>query len=611
MLILPYSIFLLLLAIFLGSYLWGNIPLYILSMSISISPLAYHILKTKIPRQLSFDVRKLLSGSPVLELNGKKYSALAVKIESPHQNEPHERYEKDIRYDRLLRFSEALNSLGVPSAYITFSCVKQMPLGWFDTSCVNMSFVAAFPSGGNESELMEKSDAVLRQMEGLCHLALPDCQTRRMGANEALLLLSKPLLLAMQGIIPSLIEGSSERGICPIPAPASVASQEPSYLFNAPNDPTEREDGPFLGWIFSAGHRVAPLNLSLDDMRRHTAIFGCTGAGKSTTAISLALRLATAGIPLIILDWHGEHSEIVDMAGGKVFTLGSPELGITINPLALVSNRDMAMHIELTSDTFAQTFQFTPPQSYMFREALKSSYNSKLNPTLSDLINELHLLPIRSSWDHETRMALMRRLKLFTEGSCGLAVNGPDSLSRDELFRGMVSLDLSHLKDVNSRAILANLLLKVIYDYAIHRGEQACLKHVLFVEEAQNILPPRRIEAPQSIGERILAEVRKYGEGVVIISQFPSAVSFDVIKNTSIRIIHAIRAGDDARVLGEATSLDLPQRSTLSSLAPGEAIVNLPLRPANFFVRVISDPLLKMPEFRESDPEDAPHPPIG
>ena len=289
--------------------------------------------------------------------------------------------------------------------------------------------------------------------------------------------------------------------------------------------------------------------------------------------------------------------------------MGSRELGITINPLALLSNRDMATNIELASDTFAQTFQFTPPQSYMFREALKSCYNSKLNPSLTDIINELSLLPIRSSWDHETRMALMRRLKHFTEGSCGLAVNGPDSLPRAELFRGMVSLDLSPLKDVSSRAILANLILKVIYDQANSRGEQPALRHILFIEEAQNVLPPRRMDAPQSIGERILAEVRKYGEGVVIISQFPSAVSLDVIKNTSVRIIHAIRAGDDAKVLGEATSLDIAQRASLSALSQGEAIVNLPLRPANYFVRVVPDPLLETPAFNRSVLEGAPRPP--
>jgi len=609
--VLPYSIFLLLLAIFLGGYLWGDVPLFCLFMGLSAAPLVFLALKGGVHGVLNMELKAALGRSPVLELQGKKYSALAVKIESPCRMEPHERYEKEIRYDRLLRFSEALNSLGVPSAYVTFSCIRKGVLGLADPTTTNMSVVVAFPSGRDEAELLGKSEAILRQMESLCHLTLPDCQTKRLGANETMQLLSKPLLPAMQGIIPHFIYRKEEVNVCPIPSPATVTDQEPSYLFSPPTDPTARENGPFLGWIFSGGNRIAPLNLSHEDMRRHTAIFGCTGAGKSTTAISLALRLATAGIPLIILDWHGEHSEIVERSGGKVFALGSAERGITINPLALLSNRDMATHIELASDTFSQTFQFTPPQSYMFREALKSSYNSKLNPSLTNVINELNLLPIRSSWDHETRMALMRRLKHFTEGSCGLAVNGQDSLPRAELFRGIVSLDLSTLKDVNSRAILANLLLKVIYDHAINRGEQTSLKHALFIEEAQNVLPPRRIDAPQSIGERILAEVRKYGEGVVIISQFPSAVSFDVIKNTSVRIIHAVRAGDDAKVLGEATSLDLAQRSVLSSLAQGEAIVNLPLRPANYFVRVIPDPLLEMPDLIGSVPEAAPHPPTG
>jgi hypothetical protein len=607
--ILPYSVFLLLLAIFLAGYLWGNMPLFILSMGASSAPLIYQLIKRMARGGLHLEVDTLLGRCPVLEMQGKKYSALAVKIESPSQKEPHERYEKEIRYDRLLRFSEALNSLGVPSAYITFSCMKKGVLEFVDPTAMNMSLVVAFPSGRDESELRGKSDALLRQMEGLCHLTLPDCHTKRLGDSETIQLLSKPLLPAMHGIIPCNLSGRAEAGACPAPSPAAMECPEPSYLFGSPSDPAARDNGPFLGWIFSGGNRIAPLNLSHDDMRRHTAIFGCTGAGKSTTAISLALRLATSGIPLIILDWHGEHTGIVERSGGKVFALGSRELGITINPLALLSNRDMATHIELASDTFAQTFQFTAPQSYMFREALKSGYNSKLNPSLSDVINELSLLPIRSSWDHETRMALMRRLKHFTEGSCGLAINGQDSLPRAELFRGMVSLDLSHLKDVTSRAILANLMLKVIYDHAVSRGEQASLKHALFIEEAQNVLPPRRNDAPQSIGERILAEVRKYGEGVVIISQFPSAVSFDVIKNTSVRIIHAVRAGDDAKVLGEATSLDLAQRAALGSLAQGEAVVNLPLRPANYFVRVVPDPLLDMPEFIGSIPEAAPRPP--
>lgn len=608
--ILPYSIFLLLLAMFLGGYLSGNIPLFTLIMGISIIPLFYQFLKARKIRPVSLKVTSLLGVAPHVELDGKIYTALALRIETPPLNETRERYEKEVRYDRLLRFTDALDSLGMPSAYITFSYPRRAPLRLVSPSSLSLSLLITFPSGRDKSELTEKTELIFRQMEGVCRLALPDCQTRRIGTEDALQLLSKPLIFAMRGMASSTTRDDCRGRTFPIPSPPAVTNLEPSFLFSAPSDRLQHEDGPFLGWIFSEGNRVAPLSLSLGDMRRHTAIFGCTGAGKSTTAISLALRLSTAGTPVLILDWHGEHSCIIDRAGGKVFALGSEDLGITINPLALLSNRDIATQLELAADTFSQTFQFTPPQSYMFREALKSSYGSKLKPTLTDVINELSLLPIRSSWDHETRMALMRRLKVFTEGSCGLAVNGPDSLPRDELFRGMVSLDLSHVRDVNSRAILANLLLKSIYDYAVHRGEQAALRHVLIVEEAQNILPPRRAEMPQSVGERILAEVRKYGEGVVIVSQFPSAVSLDVIKNTSIRIIHAVRAGDDVKVLGEATSLDQQQRAALCNLAPGEAIVNLPHRPANFFVRVVPDPLLELPEFTESVPEDAPRSPV-
>ena len=591
----PFFLFVGLVAILLNIYIESKLLLISIVSMLLASPLILGLIRGRgFSRQHSISgLIKFGGHSPVYELWGKKYSASAITLTTAAEAKT-DRFGNELNYERLSRFSEALASMGVPAAYISFSCPDITISG---TSChsANRSLVLVWTSGNDDAELLSRTEMYFKQLESICGVVLPNVVTKRMSSEELSLLLSSPLPFALHKLMPITERlRSHEKPTAPVPSPPPVASIVPSSQFSSPEADSIDGDGPFLGWAYAGGKKVAPVSLRLMDIQRHVSIFGATGGGKSTTAISLVLRLSSMGMPVLILDWHGEHSKIVAEAGGKVFYPGSPEYGITLNPLSVSSAEDIGFQVEFVTDIFSQIFQFTPPQSYMFREALKGCYKSKVTPTLSDLINELGLIPIRSSWDHETRMALMRRLKLFTEGTCGSAVNGPDSMSREELFRGLVSIDLSYLKDVNSRSILSNLFMKIVYDFSIFRGENTALAHVLVLEEAQNILPPRRPEMPRSIGERILGEIRKYGEGVIVISQFPSAISQDAVKNTAVRIIHAIRSGDDLRVLGESTSLTEEQRIALSALSQGEAVVNLPHHSSNLFVKVIPDPLLEM-----------------
>jgi len=588
----PFLLFVVLLNLFLNDYVENKLVLIAFTCILLGVPLLYRILQREgIIHPKLAGLIKFRGSYPIYDFSGRKYSASAIALSTtPASDDRASRFDNELNYERLSRFSEALNSFGAPVAYISFSCPNRSIVGGAVSSSTNRSFIIVWASGKDDEELQKSSEMYSKQLEGVCSVALPNAQTKRMSKEEISLLLSSPLPFALPNLIP-LSERLKPTPALIIPAPPPPTSPDPSAAFDPPETDAVSGDGPFLGWVYSGDKKIAPLALYLRDLQRHTSIFGATGGGKSTTAITLALRLFSTGISTLILDWHGEHSRIITEAGGKVFCPGSTEHGITINPLSGCSGRDIGFQVEFVTDIFSQIFQFTAPQSYMFREAIKACYRSKVTPTLSDLINELGLLPIRSSWDHETRMALMRRLKLFTEGTCGMAVNGTDSFYREELFRGLVSIDLSHLKDVNSRSIFSNLLLKAVYDYVIARKEQPSLSHVLLIEEAQNILPPRRPEMPRSIGERILGELRKFGEGVIIVSQFPSSISQDVLKNTSVRIIHAIRSGEDLKVLGGSTSLSEEQCRAITSLSPGEAIVNLPYKTSNVFVKVTPDPL--------------------
>ena len=71
----------------------------------------------------------------------------------------------------------------------------------------------------------------------------------------------------------------------------------------------------------------------------------------------------------------------------------------------------------------------------------------------------------------------------------------------------------------------------------------------------------------------MLAEVRKYGESLIIADQIPNKMTPEVLKNTNTKIVHKIFAEDDKEAIGNTISLSKEQKDFLSSLSTGRAIV--------------------------------------
>jgi hypothetical protein len=70
----------------------------------------------------------------------------------------------------------------------------------------------------------------------------------------------------------------------------------------------------------------------------------------------------------------------------------------------------------------------------------------------------------------------------------------------------------------------------------------------------------------------MLSEIRAFGEGIVIVDQIPSKLAPDVVKNTSLKVIHRIVARDDRELVGNTMTLSEEQKKRLSTLMAGEAI---------------------------------------
>ncbi len=275
--------------------------------------------------------------------------------------------------------------------------------------------------------------------------------------------------------------------------------------------------------------KLGKLRGTVKVFQGHITVLGRSGSGKTNTAKVLLEELTKKRISALVLDWAGEYSVkgLKRLIPGDNFSI----------PVFAPSDREDPERVDVIVDLFDATFHLTQPQLYMLRLAVKRAVSSNAR-SISDLLEALEEVPVRSYYDNEVKAALVRRLTPLAEGRVSRAledvVGGSDFLS----FSSVV--DLSFFKSVYAKRLFALLLLKRLYDEALTRGHKDRIVHATLIEEAWNVVPYRRLDAEPTVGERLFAELRKYGECMVAIAQNPSEVAWSIVNNSEILIVHSM-----------------------------------------------------------------------
>jgi hypothetical protein len=159
-------------------------------------------------------------------------------------------------------------------------------------------------------------------------------------------------------------------------------------------------------------------------------------------------------------------------------------------------------------------------------------------------------------------------------------LNTRRSMNLDQLLDKRVVIELEELKDEQDKALLMGLILTRLAECMKQRHrEQPGFRHLTLVEEAHRLLSRPEPGDPGSkkmgveMFANLLAEVRKYGEGLIIADQIPNKLVSDVIKNTNTKIVHRLFAADDRNTIGDAMGLSDEQKDFLPMLQPGETII--------------------------------------
>jgi len=356
------------------------------------------------------------------------------------------------------------------------------------------------------------------------------------------------------------------------------------------------------------------LNIDVDvnrnNLDKHTFITGVTGSGKTTTCHRI---LDSAKMPFMVIEPAKTEYRILTKLKKDVliFTLGNDNVApFRLNPFEFFPHENITSRVDMIKASIEAAFDMEAAIPQLIEAALYKCYedygwnigtntNDKFEdpfldgvssfPTLSDLINMTEVVVEEQGFDERLKNdyigSIKARLQGLLVGSKGLMLNTPRSVDFKELTRRNVILELEEIRNGNEKSLIMGFVMinlnesiRANYEEDKKLGKQ--FKHITLVEEAHRLLTkfspgenPSKKQGVEVFAD-MLAEVRKYGEALIIVDQIPNKLTPEILKNTNTKIVHKLFAKDDKEAIGNTMALEDEQKDFLSYLEPGRAIMS-------------------------------------
>lgn len=345
----------------------------------------------------------------------------------------------------------------------------------------------------------------------------------------------------------------------------------------------------------------------LGQLGKHAFVAGTTGSGKTTTVDGMLGQLwERYKVPFVVLESSKSEYRRMLLRGGhwarelRVFTPGNERLSpLRFNPFAVPTGCTVEEHIGQAEECFAGALPLWGPLPSLLGKGIRLAYERlgieedslgeecATFPSMDDVLDATRKVVAEQGYLGEVKAnveaAIATRLEPLCRGSVGRLFGAHRSLPPVEtLLRAPAVIELEAL-NADQKNLVALFLLTSLYRAVRSLGPSETLRTVIVIEEAHNLVGAERAVVNPEVGDprghatrlvvRLLAEARAYGVGLVIIDQTPAAVAPEVLKNTTVKIVHRITDGEDRERIAGGMVLDAVGEQELARLLAGEAFL--------------------------------------
>ena len=368
-----------------------------------------------------------------------------------------------------------------------------------------------------------------------------------------------------------------------------------------------------LGHLVQDGtERKLPVSLDRRALNKHTFVTGVTGSGKTTTCQNI---LINSGLPFLVIEPAKTEYRVLKERCPELifFTPGKQDVApFFLNPFELFPGEAITGRADMIKATLEASFDMEAAIPQILETAVYRAYEEKgwdirTNewrpnidgndeprnpfekgvypfPTMSDFWEAVKKVTAEEGFGQRLQDEYMGSLKARVEslliGAKGMMLDTPRSINFFDLVERKVVIELEEIKNGSEKSLLMGFILTNLLQavQSLHKKNPA-FQHITLIEEAHRLLsryvPGDSMNKKQGVEvfADMLAEVRKYGESLIIVDQIPDKMTPEVLKNTNTKIVHKLFARDDKDAIGDTIALSDEQKTFLSKLPTGRAII--------------------------------------
>jgi uncharacterized protein len=322
---------------------------------------------------------------------------------------------------------------------------------------------------------------------------------------------------------------------------------------------------------------------------RHLAILAMTGGGKTVAARRIIRALSDVRYPMVILDPHGDYIGLwrcKDLFKDVDIKLFYPELTVSEDGEDLIFRLIEQMtqgltepQVDMLGQVIAKNKAVAGVSALKFCTTLKDKLikmqvDGRREGTKWAVVRALNIVISRLGRMSASNNLMRRRLSALSFEPLPNPVSEPDKIVRP----GQISIIYLGGYDHITQCSIAAIALDSLFD---HRASLSGMipPFMGIVEEAHTFIPSSREGTSEAVSlpviRRIITEGRKFGAGLVLISQRPSRIDETIVSQcNSFLVLRLVNPRDQTYVQNIMENLSKSDARMLPGFGPGQGIVS-------------------------------------